>query len=156
MVENNPIKDKEVARSVGLNVAVSTKDSIEIADFIRRRNLGTVKKLLERVLLKHVAVPMKQFNKDTGHRPGIGPGRYPIKAVKEFLMLLESAEANARFKNMDVSNLYVANVHANKGSRRFKGGRQRRRLNKSTNLEVILKVKERKNDREKVRSTETK
>lgn len=155
MVENKSM-DNETARAIGLNVAVSTKDSIEIADFIRRRGLDTVKRLLERVLLKHVAVPMKQFNKDTGHRPSIGPGRYPIKAVKEFLMLLESAEANAKFKNMDVANLYVANVQVNKGSRRFKGGRQRRRLNKSTNLEVILKVKERKNDREKVRSAETK
>ena len=124
-------------KAVGLNKAISTKDAIEISRFLRCRRLEQAKRLLENVILKKVAVPMRSFNKDTGHRPGIGPGRYPLKAAKEFLYLINSAEANARFKGLDLGKLHVT-IIVNQGSRNFKSGRQRRRTSKSTHLEVIL------------------
>ncbi len=129
------------AMAIGRGISISTKKAIEIANFLRYRDLSQAKKLLENVIIGRVAVPMRRFNKDTGHRPGIGPGRYPLKAAKEFLALIKSAESNARFKNMDVNNLYIHRLIANKGVRNFKSGRQGRRLNKSTNLEVVLKLK---------------
>ena len=139
MVEEKP--KENIARAIGINRIISSKDAIEIANFIRYRDLGKAKKLLENVIIKKVAVPMRRFNKDTGHRPGIGPGRYPLKAAQEFLSLLLSAEANAKFKNIDTEKLYLYKVIANKGARSYRTGRMRRRLGKSTNLEIVLKVK---------------
>ncbi len=134
MEENKP-------NANGRNIPISTKKAIEIANFLRYRDLTQAKRLLENVIAKRVAVPMRRFNKDTGHKPGIGPGRYPVKAAKEFLALINSAESNAKLKNMDMSNLYICKLIANKGPRNYRSGRQRRRLSKSTNLEVVLKAK---------------
>ena len=86
-------------RFAGATWPISTKKSIELANFLRFRDLVQAKGLLENVKIKNVAVPMRRYNKDTGHKPGIGPGRYPLNAAKEFLFLLKSAESNAKQKN---------------------------------------------------------
>lgn len=48
------------------------------------------------VINQKKAVPYKRFNKDVGHKKGIGPGRYPIKASGVILSLVKLAESNAR------------------------------------------------------------
>ena len=129
------------AKAFGVNLPISTKKSVELANFLRFRDLIQAKRLLENVMLKNVAVPMRRYNKDTGHKPGIGPGRYPRNAAKEFLFLLKSAESNAKQKGMDVNQLYIYQLIANQGAKQFRSGRQRGRVNKSTHLFVELKGK---------------
>ena len=129
------------AKAFGVNLPISTKKSIELANFLRFRDLVQAKGLLENVKIKNVAVPMRRYNKDTGHKPGIGPGRYPLNAAKEFLFLLKSAESNAKQKGMDVTQLYINQLIANQGVKQFRSGRQRGRVNKSTHLFVELKEK---------------
>ncbi len=129
------------AKAFGVNLPISTKKSVELANFLRFRDLIQAKRLLENVMLKNVAVPMRRYNKDTGHKPGIGPGRYPRNAAKEFLFLLKSAESNAKQKGMDVNQLYIHQLIANQGAKQFRSGRQRGRVNKSTHLFVELKGK---------------
>ena len=66
-------------------LSISTKQSVEIASFIRNRKISQAKSLLSEVINKKRAVPFKRYNRDTGHKPGkIASGRYPEKASKEF------------------------------------------------------------------------
>ena len=85
----------EIAKVNGKDLRISTKESIEICNFIRNRNLGKARQLLEQVLKQKIAVPYKIFNTDTGHKPGIAAGRYPRNASIAIIGLLNSVEANA-------------------------------------------------------------
>ncbi|MEM4244807.1 MAG: 50S ribosomal protein L22 [Candidatus Nanoarchaeia archaeon] len=131
------------AKVVGRNLQVSTKQVIEIANQIRGKNLIKTKQMLERVVKKQLAIPYRRFNMDTGHRKGkMGPGRYPVKASKEILMLLESLEANAQNKGLDVDTLYIRTIIPNKGNTVWHYGRHRRRQAKTTHIEIIAEEKE--------------
>jgi len=135
--------DENQAKVVGRNLQVSTKQTIEIANHIRGKNLLKAKDILAKVIAQKQAIPYRRFNMDTGHRKGkIGAGRYPIKASKEILMLLESLEANAQNKGLDVDALYIKTIIPNVGPTSWRYGRHRRRQAKRTHLEIIAEEKE--------------
>lgn len=138
----------------GQSLPISTKHSVEICNFIRSKNLQKAKTQLELVLKKKLAIPLKYFHKDRGHKKGIGPGFYPQNASKEIINLLNGLEANARVKGMDVNTLFLETIIANKASRPRKPGRFFGRHAKRTNIKMIAiekKSKEGKDDRKKVR-----
>ena len=119
------------------NLPISTKQSVEIAGFIRGKNLKKVKNLLQNVIDKKIAVPFKRYNRDVGHKPGkIASGRYPEKATGHFLVLLNSLEANAENKGLNVDALKLSEVIVNKGPGQWHYGRFRRRKMKRTHLEI--------------------
>ncbi|MFH0798088.1 MAG: hypothetical protein V1906_01610 [Candidatus Woesearchaeota archaeon] len=63
--------DKEhTAMARGMDLPISTKHVIEIGDFISGKTVVRAKTLLKGVIAKTVAVPMKKFNMDTGHKTG--------------------------------------------------------------------------------------
>lgn len=133
------ISPEHTATAVGRTLPISTKQSIEICSFIRNKSLQKAKALLNEVAAKKTAVPFKRF-KAVGHRKGkLAAGRYPIKASKEILKLLESVEANAQFKGLSTANLVINHICAHKASRPWHYGRQRRRKMKRTNIEIIVK-----------------
>ena len=127
-----------MAKVEGRSLPISTKQAIEISNFIRRKKVQKAKIYLEAVLNMKKAIPFTRFNKGVGHKPGIGPGRYPINASKNVLMLLNSAEANAQFKGLNTSNLVISHINADKASCAWHYGRQRRREMKRTNMTIIL------------------
>jgi outer membrane biosynthesis protein TonB len=97
--------------------------------------------MLEEVTKLKRAVPFKRFKRDVGHKRGnIAAGRYPLKASREILELLKSAEMNAQNKGLDNDALFISEIVANKGASQWRYGRQRRRQMKRTNL--IIKVEE--------------
>ena len=131
------------AKAVGRNIPISTKQTIEISNFIRKKNFLKAKDMLSKVITKKIAVPYKRFNMDTGHRKGnLGPGRYPIKACKEILLLLESLEANAQNKGLDIDAMYIKEIIPNQGTTSWRYGRHRRRQAKRTHLEIVAEEKE--------------
>lgn len=140
MDKENTIKVK------GLDLPISTKHSIEICDFIRHKPITKIKKYLELVLEKKEALPLKRFHKDRGHRKGnLGPGFYPAKAAKEFIILLKSLEANAKNKGLNVNDLIISKAMANKASRPFRYGRKRGLKARRTHVELLAenrKIKE--------------
>lgn len=139
---NYPIKDynkEHMARCVGISLPISRKNSIEICNFIRGKNLGLAKKELEEVIDLKKAIPFKRFNKGRGHKKSMGPGKYPKKTAQQILDLLENVEANAQFKGLNTADLVVYHISANKGSTQWHYGRQRRRKMKRTNLVVVVK-----------------
>jgi large subunit ribosomal protein L22 len=132
----NPEKAHFASVSVK-NLPISTKQSVEIAKYLMGRQLNKSKLFLQNVIDKKSAVPFKRYNRDVGHKPGkIAAGRYPEKSAKHFLMLLNSLEANAENKGLDVDNLKLSEVIANKGPGQWHYGRLRRRKMKRTHLEI--------------------
>ena len=132
---------EHMARAKGMTLPISFKQSVEICDFISDRNVSDAKKILQNVIEKKVAIPFKRYNWDLGHKSKIGPGRYPEKASREFIKLIELVEANAQFKGLNTSNLVIAHISANKGGKAWHYGRQSRRKIKRTNIEIIVEEK---------------
>ena len=120
------------------NIPVSTKHSVEICSFLRGKELEKAKRLLQQVIDKKMAVPFKRYNRDVGHKPGIAAGRYPEKATKEILKLLNLVQANAENKGLDRENLIISEIIANKGYQQMHYGRKRSRKFKRTHIEVSV------------------
>ena len=79
----------EEVKAIGRNLQISTKQSVEIANFIRNKPVKTVKRMLSDVIKQKIAVPYNRYRRDTGHKSGIAAGRYPITASKKILNLSE-------------------------------------------------------------------
>lgn len=131
--------EENTATAYGRALPISTKHSIEICNFIRGKPLAKAKMLLENVIAKKTAVPFRRFSRSVGHKKKIGAGRYPEKACREILKLLNAAEANAQFKGLGVGSLVISELIANKASRPWHYGRQRRRKAKRTHIRVVVK-----------------
>ena len=132
------VKDEHIAKASSLNLAISTKHSIEICNFLRYKPLSFAKAYLEDVAEMKKAIPFNRFNKDMGHKKGMSAGRYPVKAAKLFLVLLNSAEANAQFKGLNTSGLKITKILSNRASIPSTGGRSRTGT-KRTSLEIEVK-----------------
>ena len=134
--------DKEhMAKALGVALPISFKYSVEICSFIKNRTLSDAKKVLQEVINKKTAVPFRRFDFDLGHKRKIGPGRYPEKASKEFIKLIESVEANAQFKGLNTSNLVITHISAHNSGKAWHYGRFSRRRVKRANIEICLEEK---------------
>lgn len=131
--------DEHTAKAVGRSLPVSVKHSVELCRFVRKKELGKAKEMLQKVIDLKMPVPFKSFT-EIGHKKGKGvaSGRYPKKAAKELLKILESAEANAQFKGMNTSNLVIAHVCCQKAAKQMHYGRNRGQMKRS-HIEVVLK-----------------
>ncbi|MDO5851001.1 MAG: 50S ribosomal protein L22 [Methanobacteriaceae archaeon] len=111
-------ENEKVAKASGHELKISPKHSVEICRTIRNMYLTDAKAFLEDVIQKKTVVPFKRHNKKVGHRKdlkGWPSGRYPVKAATEILKVIENAEANAENNEMDIENLKLIHVSANRG-----------------------------------------
>jgi large subunit ribosomal protein L22 len=129
-----------VAKAVLKDAPISIKVAIEISNHLRGRSTAASKAILERVLKHEEAIPYKRFTDGVGHKPGKGvsAGRYPEKAAKAFLDLLNSVEANAAQAGL-AEQLTIKHLAAHEASRPFRHGRQRRRQVKQSHVEIAVK-----------------
>lgn len=128
-----------MARALGRDVAVSTKQGVEIANYLRHRKLNQAKSLLEKVMQKKHPIPFKRFTDGLGHKPGkLASGRYPVKAAKAFLKLLESAEANAQTKGLNTNDLEIIHICTHKAHSPVHYGRHSGREFKRSHIEVVV------------------
>ncbi|MCX8180671.1 MAG: 50S ribosomal protein L22 [Thermofilaceae archaeon] len=111
-VELDPAR---TAMASGRDLKVSYKATVEILNVIRGKKLEEAKSFLNEVIQLSKPVPYKVYNKKVGHRRGMGPGRYPVKAARAVLKVLQNAEANAEYKGLDTSRLWVVHAAAHKG-----------------------------------------
>jgi len=135
-----------IAKAVGRELAVSPKYCSEIAREIRGMLLTDARKYLMEVIEKKRSVPIKKHCSKVRHRSdlvGWHSGRYPQKAAKLILKVLDNAEANAEYKGLDIERLRIAHICAKKG-RVIKGyiprayGRATPFNKPLTNVEVVL------------------
>jgi large subunit ribosomal protein L22 len=139
--------EKTMARAQAVSLPVSLKQSAEVCRFIRNRKYNQAIRLLESVVSMKTAVPYTRFNRGgTGHRPGMGPGRYPVKVCNQMLKLLRSVNANAIQKGLDTNSLVIKAVVAKQGPKVLKYGRKRGRIAKRTHIEIIVEESKQKTD----------
>lgn len=132
------MEEETNARAIGRDLPISTKQSIEICNYIRGNKLELAKKKLNSAINKKAAIPFKIFTKDMGHKRNIAAGKYADNACTNILKIVESAEANARNKGMSIGNLVIKAIIANKAARPYRYGRKKRVKMKRTHVEVIL------------------
>ena len=104
---------EKTAIASGREVRVSHKHAREVCKTVKGMMLVQAKEYLLDVMEKKKAIPFTRYNKKAGHRRGLVgafAGRYPIKASERILKVLQSAEANAENKGLDVDRLRI--IHA--------------------------------------------
>ena len=108
----------EYVKASAREVNVSPKATREVCKAIKGLRLDDARRFLEEVIAMKRAVPFRRYKKKVGHRSGLQgfyAGRYPVKAAKAVLRVLENLEANAEFKGMDLDRLVIFHAAAYPG-----------------------------------------
>ncbi|NPA99443.1 MAG: 50S ribosomal protein L22 [Crenarchaeota archaeon] len=142
--------ESDVAKAVQFDVPVSIKVMREVVAVLRGMKLSEAKEFLKRVIEKKEAVPLKRYKGKQAHRRGLADkwkwpiGRYPVKAARYLLKLLDNVEANAENKGLNKDNLVIVHIAAHKGitlkrymPRAF--GRATPKYQRTSHVEVIVK-----------------
>lgn len=149
-IEYSVDPDPEItSKAMGRELHISPKDSREICDTIRGKDLEEAKETLKAVINEEKPIPFKKHNKKKGHRKGLDgwdAGGYPVKAATEILKVIENAENNAEYKGLETDKLKIEHIAAQKG-REIEGmmprafGRATQKNTKTTHIEVVLEEK---------------
>ena len=105
-------------RCAGRELKISPKHATEICRKLRGMRLDAAKELLEDVTKKKRAIAFRRYKKEVPHRSldeGWYAGRYPVKAAKSFLFLIEELESNAEYKGLDVDRLRIVHAASHRG-----------------------------------------
>ena len=119
------IPPERLAKAVIRDAPISYKDAYEICKVLRGMMLKDAKEFLKRVIEMKEPVPMVRYKLGTGHRRGlaekwskwrVASGRYPVKAAKYILRLLENVENNAvNVKHLNGDRLKIVYIAAHRG-----------------------------------------
>ncbi len=137
-------KIETMARAYGRELPIAWKKSVELARALRGKTVERAREYLEGVVALKQPVKMRTYNRWIAHKSGAGPARYPVKAAKAFLKILESVVANAEFTGKDDPDamvLRVVNAHkgrTTKGYRPRAYGRSSPWNKDSVNLEIVI------------------
>ena len=113
--------ESRIAKAMMWDVPVHPKVMREVAAAIKGMKLQDAKRFLRNVIAKKEAVPFKRAHGKQAHRRGLADkwkwpiGRYPVKASKYMLKLLDNVENNAANKQLDVERLKIIHIAAHKG-----------------------------------------
>ena len=138
---------EKTARARGRDLPISRKMSMELCRELRGMELEKAKQYLEDIIVLKKAVRIRRYPTGAGHKKGIGPGKYPVKAAKYVLKVLNNAENNAEYTGMETESLYIKSIAAHPG-RVYKGhiprahGRFTPWDERTTNIEIILESRE--------------
>ncbi len=126
-------KDEAVVN--GKSLPISTKYSMAICKFIKNKSIEKAIADLNEVLIFRKAVPMKG---EIPHRKGrIMSGRYPINAVKEFIVLLKNLIGNSNVNGLEEP--IIVEAISNKAQRPY--GRFGSVKRKRTHVKIIAREK---------------
>jgi large subunit ribosomal protein L22 len=140
---------EKTAKASGREVRVSHKHAREVCRTIKGMMLANAKEYLRDVINRKQAVPFRRYKKKAGHRHGLEKsyaGRYPIKAAKKVLNVIEGAEANAENRGLDVDRLRIFHAAAYPGMKikRYTPrahGRSSPKYETLTHIEIVLDEK---------------
>ncbi len=113
-VETDP---ETTARGMLRDRSISLKHSKAIARAIKGETVSDAEEYLQAVIDGERSVPFKQHNTGAGHRSDIDgwdAGRYPEKASKDFLKLLENVKHNADEQGFDGESMRIVHVAPHK------------------------------------------
>lgn len=107
-----------VVKASGRDMKISPKAATEICSAIRNMRLDNAKRFLQDVMDKKRPVPYRHYKKKVGHKAAIQggyAGRYPVKASREVLKILNGLEANAEDRGFDTERLKIIHAAAHRG-----------------------------------------
>ena len=131
---------KTMAKVIGRNLPVSKKIAYEVTNHIRGRPVDKAIALLQDVQKLKTPVPYKRYNRDTPHRKGdFAAGRFPEKAARYIIPLLESLKANAENKGL-TGELIIVHSAANMTGKRHRYGRIQG-IKRTTHVEFVAAPK---------------
>ena len=134
--------DEHKAKLTSYNVPISTKQSVEICNFIRGRNTTQAKALLQKAITQEIAIPYRRYVQEMPHRKGkIATGKYPVNACTHIIKLISAVEANADNVGLNTTNLVISHISAHKASNTYHSGRQRRVKMKQTHIKIEVEEK---------------
>jgi large subunit ribosomal protein L22 len=117
-IAEEELDPEKTVKASGREIRVSHKSAREVCKTIKGMMLIQAKQYLRDVIVKKRAVPFTRFKKKAGHRHGLEKayaGRYPVKAAKQILKVIEGAEANAEYKGLDTDRLRIIHASAYPG-----------------------------------------
>ena len=143
------LNPEKTAKASGRELKISHKAAREVCHAIKGLDLNNAKAYLRDVQIKKRAIPYMRYNKKLPHRHGLTnafSGRYPIKAAKQILNVLISAQSNAENQGLDVDRLRIIHAAAYQGMKikRFKPraqGRSSPKFDTTTHVEIVLDEK---------------
>jgi large subunit ribosomal protein L22 len=142
------ISGDNIAKAKANELNMSPKHSIEIATFIRHQRVNDAIAYLNDVVSLNKAIPFRRFNRNVAHKRGLpgnwDAGRYPVKASKAYIRVLESVKKNAEYIGLDADNLEIIHVSANRGRAQKSFfpramGRATPKVRETVNLEVVVR-----------------
>jgi len=142
------ISGDTIARAKANELNMSPKHSIEIATFIRHQRVNEAIAYLKDVIDLRKAVPFRRFNRNVAHKRGLpgswDAGRYPVKASKAYIRVLESVKKNAEYIGLDADNLEIIHVSANRGRAQKSFfpramGRATPKVRETVNIEIVVR-----------------
>lgn len=102
----------------GREVSVSPKAMTELCRAVKGMLVKDAKRLMEDVIAMKRAIPYRRYRKEVSHRSldaKWSAGRYPVKAAKIMLKLLEEMEANAEYKGFNLDALKIIHAASQRG-----------------------------------------
>ena len=142
------ISGDNIAKAKANELNMSPKHSIEIATFIRHQRVNDAIAYLNDVIGLKKAIPFRRFNRNVAHKRGLpgnwDAGRYPVKASKAYIRVLESVKKNAEYIGLDADNLEIIHVSANRGRAQKSFfpramGRATPKVRETVNIEVVVR-----------------
>jgi large subunit ribosomal protein L22 len=142
------ISGDTIAKAKANELNMSPKHSIEIATFIRHQRVNDAIAYLNDVIGLKKAIPFRRFNRNVAHKRGLpgnwDAGRYPVKASKAYIRVLESVKKNAEYIGLDADSLEIIHVSANRGRAQKSFfpramGRATPKVRETVNIEIIVR-----------------
>ena len=106
------------SRAMGMELHISPKHAREICRTLRGMRAKLARTYLEDVIALKRAIPFKRYRRNVAHRHGLvgwDAGRYPEKAAKAVLNVLDNALANAEYKGMESDKMRIFHAGTKKG-----------------------------------------
>ena len=129
-----------------MELHISPKHAREICRTLRGMRANLARAYLEDVIALKRAIPFKRYRRNVAHRHGLvgwDAGRFPEKAAKAVLIVLDNALANAEYKGMESEKMRIFHAGTKKG-RTIRGwmpramGRATPKNTETVSVEMVL------------------
>jgi len=103
---------------MGMELHISPKHAREICRTLRGMRANAARAFLEDVIALKRPVRFKRYRRNVAHRHnlvGWDAGRYPEKAARAVLAVLDNALANAEYKGMEAERMRILHAGTKKG-----------------------------------------
>ena len=106
------------SRAMGMELHISPKHAREICRTLKGMKANLARAYLEDVIALKRSIPFKRYRRNVAHRHdlvGWDAGRFPEKAAKAVLIVLDNALANAEYKGMESEQMRIYHAGTKKG-----------------------------------------